>query len=79
LLPALASPHQVAMSHPMAVTNCNIDMESLIADPNRSIATLVRQRPWAGGGCWHHVAGTCETGAAGLVGGCCELMVLARS
>ena len=34
---------QVAMSHPMAVTNCNIDMESLIADPNRSIATLVRE------------------------------------
>lgn len=29
------------MSHPMAVTSCNIDMESLIADPNRSIATLV--------------------------------------
>ena len=28
----------------MAVTNCNIDMESLIADPNRSIATLVRRR-----------------------------------
>ena len=24
----------------MAVTNCNIDMEGLIADPNRSIATL---------------------------------------
>lgn len=31
---------QVAMTHPMAVTNCNIDMESLIGDPNRSIATL---------------------------------------
>lgn len=28
------------MTHPMAVTNCNIDMESLISDPNRSIATL---------------------------------------
>lgn len=37
------------MSHPMAVTNCNIDMESLIADPNRSIATLVRR--WAALGC----------------------------
>ena len=24
----------------MAVTNCNIDMESLISDQNRSIATL---------------------------------------
>jgi coatomer protein complex subunit gamma len=31
---------QVAMTHPMAVTNCNIDMESLITDQNRSIATL---------------------------------------
>lgn len=59
MLPALASPHQVAMSHPMAVTNCNIDMESLIADPNRSIATLVRRRR-DGGACWRHhgVAGT---------------------
>lgn len=28
------------MTHPMAVTNCNIDMESLISDQNRSIATL---------------------------------------
>ncbi|MFQ6630248.1 hypothetical protein Gotur_006833 [Gossypium turneri] len=28
------------MSHPTAVTNCNIDMESLISDQNRSIATL---------------------------------------
>ena len=31
---------QVAMTHPLAVTNCNIDMESLISDQNRSIATL---------------------------------------
>ncbi|KAA8539097.1 hypothetical protein F0562_025789 [Nyssa sinensis] len=30
----------VAMTHPMTVTNCNIDMESLISDQNRSIATL---------------------------------------
>ena len=28
------------MTHPMAVTACNIDMESLISDQNRSIATL---------------------------------------
>jgi len=28
------------MTHPLAVTNCNIDMESLISDQNRSIATL---------------------------------------
>ncbi|GMH35804.1 hypothetical protein BSKO_03672 [Bryopsis sp. KO-2023] len=32
--------NKVAMTHPMAVANCNIDMESLISDPNRSIATL---------------------------------------
>ncbi|KAJ6897406.1 hypothetical protein NC651_023311 [Populus alba x Populus x berolinensis] len=32
--------NKVAMTHPMAVTNCNIDMESLISDQNRSIATL---------------------------------------
>ena len=31
---------QVASTHPLAVTNCNIDMESLISDQNRSIATL---------------------------------------
>jgi coatomer protein complex subunit gamma len=37
---AVRTLNKVAMSHPMAVTNCNIDMESLIADPNRSIATL---------------------------------------
>ena len=28
------------MVHPLTVTNCNIDMESLISDQNRSIATL---------------------------------------
>lgn len=32
--------NRVAMSHPLAVTGCNIDMEALISDPNRSIATL---------------------------------------
>lgn len=32
--------NRVAMTHPLAVANCNIDMESLINDPNRSIATL---------------------------------------
>lgn len=44
LAAAAPGPSQVAMIHPIAVTNCNIDMESLIADPNRSIATLVRAR-----------------------------------
>lgn len=28
------------MSHPAAVTSCNIDLENLITDSNRSIATL---------------------------------------
>lgn len=37
---AVRTLNKVAMTHPMAVTNCNIDMESLIGDPNRSIATL---------------------------------------
>jgi coatomer protein complex subunit gamma len=31
---------QVAMSHPEAVTSCNLDLENLITDSNRSIATL---------------------------------------
>ncbi|XP_022952523.1 coatomer subunit gamma [Cucurbita moschata] len=37
---AVRTLNKVAMIHPMAVTNCNIDMESLISDQNRSIATL---------------------------------------
>ncbi|XP_022972494.1 coatomer subunit gamma [Cucurbita maxima] len=37
---AVRTLNKVAMNHPMAVTNCNIDMESLISDQNRSIATL---------------------------------------
>lgn len=31
---------QVAMTRPLAVTNCNVDLESLMSDQNRSIATL---------------------------------------
>lgn len=31
---------QVAMKHPAAVTACNLDLENLIVDVNRSIATL---------------------------------------
>eukprot|EP00128_Syssomonas_multiformis_P002981 Colp12_sorted_trinity150504_noHs@28643 len=31
---------RVAMTHPLAVTSCNLDMENLISDSNRSIATL---------------------------------------
>lgn len=37
---AVRTLNKVAMTHPMAVTNCNIDMEALISDHNRSIATL---------------------------------------
>ncbi|CAA7399426.1 unnamed protein product [Spirodela intermedia] len=37
---AVRTLNKVAMAHPLAVTNCNIDMESLISDQNRSIATL---------------------------------------
>ncbi|KAL3638563.1 hypothetical protein CASFOL_017934 [Castilleja foliolosa] len=37
---AVRTLNKVAMTHPMSVTNCNIDMESLISDQNRSIATL---------------------------------------
>lgn len=33
-------PSQVAMKHPSAVTACNLDLENLITDSNRSIATL---------------------------------------
>ncbi|XP_077992348.1 coatomer subunit gamma-2-like [Glandiceps talaboti] len=32
--------NKVAMSHPAAVTACNLDLENLITDVNRSIATL---------------------------------------
>ncbi|CAA7387861.1 unnamed protein product [Spirodela intermedia] len=37
---AVRTLNKVAITHPLAVTNCSIDMESLISDPNRSIATL---------------------------------------
>lgn len=31
---------QISMFHPEAVTSCNVDLENLISDSNRSIATL---------------------------------------
>lgn len=34
------SARQVSMKHPSAVTACNLDLENLITDSNRSIATL---------------------------------------
>jgi coatomer protein complex subunit gamma len=29
----------LALTHPASVATCNIDLETLIADPNRSVAT----------------------------------------
>ncbi|KAJ8687617.1 hypothetical protein QAD02_023411 [Eretmocerus hayati] len=37
---AVRTLNKVAMSHPSAVTACNLDLENLITDSNRSIATL---------------------------------------
>ncbi|XP_011310488.1 coatomer subunit gamma [Fopius arisanus] len=37
---AVRTLNKVAMTHPAAVTGCNLDLENLITDPNRSIATL---------------------------------------
>lgn len=37
---AVRTLNQVAISHPAAVTACNLDLENLITDANRSIATL---------------------------------------
>jgi len=31
---------RIAMVHPTSVTSCNMDLETLITDSNRSIATL---------------------------------------
>jgi cobalamin synthase len=40
-VPSRARAHvQVATSHPAALKTCNLDMETLITDSNRSIATL---------------------------------------
>ena len=53
--------NRVAMTHPMAVTNCNIDMESLIGDANRSIATLA-------------ITTLLKTGALAGHGFCCDVI-----
>lgn len=37
---AVRTLNQVALTQPLLVTRCNDDMEALISDPNRSIATL---------------------------------------
>ncbi|KAK9496580.1 hypothetical protein O3M35_013140 [Rhynocoris fuscipes] len=37
---AVRTLNKVAMTHPPAVTTCNLDLENLITDSNRSIATL---------------------------------------
>ncbi|KAJ1568149.1 hypothetical protein HK405_003486 [Cladochytrium tenue] len=37
---AIRTLNKLAMTHPAAVAPCNLDMENLITDPNRSIATF---------------------------------------
>lgn len=37
---AVRTLNKVAMTHPAAVTTCNLDLEGLITDTNRSVATL---------------------------------------
>lgn len=37
---AVRTMNKVAMVHPVAITSCNLDLEGLIADANRSVATL---------------------------------------
>lgn len=37
---AVRTLNKVAINHPNSVTNCNVDLENLITDSNRSIATL---------------------------------------
>ena len=37
---AVRTLNKIAMTHPLCVTTCNLDMENLITDVNRSIATL---------------------------------------
>ena len=37
---AVRTLNQIAMRHPASVTSCNLDLEALITDSNRSIATL---------------------------------------
>jgi len=37
---AVRTMNKVAMTHPAAITACNLDLEGLIADSNRSVATL---------------------------------------
>lgn len=37
---AVRTLNKVAQTHPLSVTTCNLDMENLITDTNRSIATL---------------------------------------
>ena len=37
---AIRALNKVAMLHPAALTSCNLEMEGLISDNNRSIATL---------------------------------------
>jgi hypothetical protein len=37
---AIRTLNRVSINHPSSVSTCNLDMENLITDPNRSISTL---------------------------------------
>ncbi|VDK29504.1 unnamed protein product [Anisakis simplex] len=37
---AVRTLNKISMKHPQVVSTCNVDLEQLITDPNRSIATL---------------------------------------
>lgn len=37
---AVRTLNQIAITHPVAITSCDLDLENLITDSNRSIATL---------------------------------------
>lgn len=52
---AIRTLNKLAMTHPVAVWPCNLDMENLITDGNRSIATfaittLLKVMEWGFGG-----------------------------
>ena len=46
--------NKVAMTQPMSVTTCNLDLENLVTDVNRSIATLAITTLLKVGSCLHN-------------------------
>ena len=51
---AVRTLNKVAMTQPMSVTTCNLDLENLITDVNRSIATLAITTLLKVGSCLHN-------------------------